>query len=102
MESIREAIDFIGGPGTLWILAGVYFGSVFLERVWAIKGNPEYDNADALCSIGLNLISSVLNLVIAMLIPLALYVLVFDQFRMVGDMALWLAIPLAFVMHELA
>lgn len=102
MESVREAIDFIGGPGTLWILAGVYFGSVILERLWAIRGNPNYNNADALCSIGLNLISSVLNLVIAIVIPLALYVLVFDQFRLVDDMALWLAIPLAFVLHELA
>jgi len=102
MESIEAAIAFIGGPGTLWILGGVYFGSVILERIWAIKGNPDYDNADALCSIGLNLISSVLNLIIAILIPLALYVLVFDQFRLVDDMALWLAIPLAFLFHEFA
>ena len=102
MESIRAAIDFIGGPGTLWILASVYFGSVILERLWAIKGNPAYNNADALCSIGLNLISSTLNLVIAILLPLAIYVVAYDNLRLVDDMALWLAIPIAFIAHEFA
>ncbi|ABC63224.1 sterol desaturase family protein [Erythrobacter litoralis] len=102
MESIESAIAFIGGPAALWILASVYFGSVIVERVWALWGNPDYDNKDALCSIGLNLISSVLNLVIAILIPLALYVAVFDNLRLVSEMSLLLAIPLAFLFHELA
>ena len=54
MESIQNAIDFIGGPSSLAILAGVYFGLVILERLWALRGNPDYDNKDALNSIGLN------------------------------------------------
>ena len=102
MDSLRAAIDFIGGPAALAILAGVYFGSVILERLWAIRGNPDYDNRDALNSIGLNLISSFLNLAIGLLLPLALYVLVYDTFRVFDAIPLLIAIPIAFVLHEFA
>ena len=102
MESIEAAIQFIGGPAALWILATVYFGSVILERLWAFRNNPEYDNKDALNSIGLNLMSSLLNLVIGILVPLALYVLVFENFRVFSEIPVWVAIPVAFVVHELA
>ena len=102
MESIQNAIDFIGGPSSLAILAGVYFGLVILERLWALRGNPDYDNKDALNSIGLNLMSSVLNLVIAILIPLAIYVAVYDNLRLFETIPLWAAIPVAFLVHELA
>ena len=102
MESLNTAIDFIGGPASLWILAGVYFGSVILERLWALRGNPAYDNRDALNSIGLNLMSSVLNLVIGILIPLALYVLIYENLRLFKSIPLWVAIPVGFVAHELA
>lgn len=102
MESLQSAIDFIGGPAALWILAAIYFGSVILERLWAIRANPAYNNKDALCSIGLNLMSNALNLVLGILVPLALYVLVFDNLRIVDSLALWLAIPLAFLIHEFA
>ena len=102
MDSLREAIDFIGGPAALYILAAVYFGSVILERLWAVRGNPDYDNRDALNSIGLNLMSSVLNLVIGVLVPLALYVLVYDNLRLFEHIPLLLAIPVAFLAHEFA
>lgn len=102
MESIQTAIDFIGGPAALAILAAVYFGSVILERLWAFRANPDYHNKDALNSIGLNLISSALNLAIGLLVPLALYVLVYDNFRVFDALPLLLAIPIAFVAHEFA
>lgn len=102
MESLGQAIDFVGGPAALWILAGFYFGSVILERLWALRNNPGYNNKDALCSIGLNLISNSFALVTGFLIPLALYVLVFEQFRLVDALTLWVAIPLAFLINELA
>ena len=102
MESIRGAIDFLGGPAAIWILATVYFGCIIGERLWYLARKRRYNSADAWCSVGLNLLSSVLNLIFSLLIPLALYVLIFDQFRLVEEMALWLAIPLAFLAHELA
>ena len=102
MESTRVAIDFLGGQAAIWILATVYFGCIIGERLWYLARNWRYNSADAWCSVGLNLLSSVLNLIFSLLIPLALYVLIFDQFRLVEEMALWLAIPLAFLAHELA
>ncbi|MEE4349581.1 MAG: sterol desaturase family protein [Pacificimonas sp.] len=102
MESLQSAIEWIGGPVAIWILAGAYFGSVILERLWAIRGNPDYDNRDALNSIGLNLMSSVLGIVMGILIPLALYVLVYENFRLFETIPLLLAIPAAFILHEFA
>ena len=80
----------------------MYFGSIIGERLWYLWKRRDYNSADAWCSVGLNLISSVLNLIFSILVPLALYVLVFEQFRLVDGMALWLAIPLAFLFHEFA
>ncbi|WP_228243960.1 sterol desaturase family protein [Porphyrobacter sp. GA68] len=102
MDSLRDAIDFIGGPAALWILASVYFGLLVAERVWYVVKQQSYNSADAWCSVGLNLISSTLNLIFAVLVPLALYVLVFDNLRLVDGMALWLAIPLAWLIQEFA
>jgi sterol desaturase/sphingolipid hydroxylase (fatty acid hydroxylase superfamily) len=102
MENLASAIDLIGGPAAIWLLAGVYFGSVVLERVWAIRGNPGYNNKDALCSIGLNLLSSIINLVIGVVLPLAVYVLVYDNWRLIDGLPLLVAIPVAFIVHDLS
>ena len=102
MESLNQAIAFIGGPAALWILATVYFGSVILERLWALRHNPGYNNKDALCSIGLNLMGSTFGLLLGFLIPLVLYVWVFETFRLGDALPLWLAIPLAFLINEFA
>ena len=102
MESLQTAIDFLGGAAALWILAVIYFGSVIVERLWSIRGNPDYDNKDALNSIGLNLISSVLNLVIGILAPFALYVFAYENFRVFESIPLLVAVPVAFVAHEFA
>lgn len=102
MDSIRELIDFIGGPAALWILGGIYFGLIIAERLWHLYRNSTYNSADAWCSVGLNLIASTLRLVLAVLVPIAVYVLVFENFRLVDNMALWLAIPLAWLIHEFA
>ncbi|MFN3988703.1 MAG: sterol desaturase family protein [Erythrobacter sp.] len=102
MASLREAIEFIGGAAAIWILAAVYFGSVILERLWAIRSNPGYNNRDALCSIGLNLLANGINLAIGLLIPFAIYVAVYDNLRLFESIPLLAAIPLAFVLHEFA
>ncbi len=99
---MQTAIDFLGGAAALWILAVIYFGSVIVERLWSIQGNPDYDNKDALNSIGLNLISSVLNLVIGILAPLALCVFAYENFRVFESIPLLVAVPVAFVAHEFA
>ncbi|MFN3864373.1 MAG: sterol desaturase family protein [Erythrobacter sp.] len=102
MDGLREVIEFIGGAAASWILAAVYFGSVTLERMWAIRRNSDYNNRDALCSIGLNLLANGINLAIGLLIPFAMYVAVYDNLRLFESIPLLVAIPLAFVLHEFA
>jgi sterol desaturase/sphingolipid hydroxylase (fatty acid hydroxylase superfamily) len=104
MESWFDTVlNQLGGPNGLWWLAGAYFGMALGERVYyAIARRGEYDDADALCSIGLNLLGSVLTLLFTIAVPLALYLLVFDNFRFFTLNSLVVAIPLAFVVHELA
>ena len=102
-----DLIDSLGARHTLYWLAGGYFGMVILERLYRLwsdartEGGSAYDNRDALCSIGLNLMSSVIALVFTILVPLALYVGVYDNFRLTTIEALWLSAPLAFLVHEL-
>ena len=100
MDSIRAAIEFIGGDGTALVLICGFFGLVIGERAWAFRRKLAYDNRDALCSIALFFVANILFLAIVFLIPLALYVAVFDHFRLVGGLSLWLAIPIAFLVHE--
>ncbi len=72
------------------------------ERALAAFRGARYDDRDALCSIGLNLMNSVLGIVLGGLLPLALYVVVYEQGRLFTIDSLWLALPLAFLIHELA
>ena len=100
METLESAINLIGGPTAIWVLAGAYFGSVLLERIWAIARIPSYDNKDALCSIGLNLLSSVLKLVTGIIIPITIYVIIYENWRFVNDLPLFSAIMVAFIVHD--
>ena len=68
---LETVIAELGGPNSLWWLAGAYFSMVIGERVYyAVARRRDYDNKDALCSIGLNLMNSVIGLVVAVLLPL--------------------------------
>ncbi|MFO6447227.1 sterol desaturase family protein [Erythrobacter sp. NE805] len=102
MESLEQAIAFIGGPASLWILAGVYFGSVILERLWALRHNHDYDDRDALASIGLNLLTSTLKMGLGVIFPIVIYVLVYDNWRLLGPLPLVPAIVVAFIVHDLS
>jgi sterol desaturase/sphingolipid hydroxylase (fatty acid hydroxylase superfamily) len=102
MGMIQSAVDFLSGPYGLYGLGGFYFGSVLLERIWAAFKGARYDNADALCSIGLNLMSSVINILVGMVLPLALYALVWENARLVEAMPLGIALILAFLVHDLS
>ncbi|XBQ15487.1 MAG: sterol desaturase family protein [Oceanicaulis sp.] len=99
---LETVLETLGGPNGVWWLAGGYFSLVLGERVWAAISGARYDNADALCSIGLNLMNSVLGIVLAGLLPLAFYIVIYEHARIFTLDSLWLAIPLAFVIHELA
>ncbi|WP_298914719.1 sterol desaturase family protein [uncultured Algimonas sp.] len=98
-----DIIETLGGPASLYILAVAYFGMVIAERLWHLfRRSPDYDDRDALCSIGLNLMNSAIGMVVGLILPLALYLWVFDTARLTTLDALWLSVPVAFVLHELA
>lgn len=100
---LEQLVEFLGGPMSIWLLAGAYFGMVIGERVfYLIKRRGAYNNADALCSIGLNLMNSVLGLLIGFAAPFAASVWVYDNARLLTIAPAWLALIIAFLCHELA
>ncbi|MBI1391751.1 MAG: sterol desaturase [Alphaproteobacteria bacterium] len=73
------------------------------ERLFYFARRPgEYNNRDALCSIGLNLMNSVIGIVVGFLLPLALYAWAYDSFRIMTIDQAWLAALIAFIVHEVA
>jgi sterol desaturase/sphingolipid hydroxylase (fatty acid hydroxylase superfamily) len=48
------------------------------------------------------LMNSVLNLVIGLILPLAIYTLVWEHYRLIVALPLWLAVLMAFIVHDLS
>jgi len=100
---LERVVEFLGGPMSIWLLASAYFGMVIAERVYyLIARRGEYNNGDALCSIGLNLLNSVLGIVIGFALPFAASVWLYDNARLLTIDEVWLALIVAFLCHELA
>lgn len=100
---LEPMLAFLGGPNGIWFMATAYFSLVIGERLFYLIRRPSlYNDADALCSIGLNLMNSLINMLIGFLLPLAAYVFIYDNYRLLTLDPLWLAVPVAFVVHELA
>ena len=102
MEVLKATVEFLGGPNGIYVLGGFYFGIVLLERLYVAVKGWRYDQPDAWCSVGLNMLNSIINIVMGLVIPLAIYTAVYDQFRLFGAMPLLIALPLAFIIHELS
>lgn len=99
---IEKVIETLGSESGIYWMAGAYFGMVFAERLYHLLKGGRYDNADALCSIGLNLLGSTIKLIFGLVLPFAVYILVFENFRLFTIDNLVLAALIAFVIHELA
>jgi len=100
---LEAIVQTLSGPMSLWILAGSYFGMVLGERAYyLIARRTDYDDRDALCSIGLNLMNSVLGLLVGLVLPFAASVWLYDNARLFTIDTLWLALIVAFICHELA
>jgi sterol desaturase/sphingolipid hydroxylase (fatty acid hydroxylase superfamily) len=102
VQSIEAAIQFVGGHGAFLVLAFGFFGLVVFERARAFRHKLAYDNADALCSIALFFIANVLHQAVVFLVPIVVYVALFENFRLWDGISIWLAVPIAFVVHEFA
>lgn len=95
-------LELLSGPLGIFILGGFYVSIVVGERLFTMVRRYAFDDRDARCSVGLNLISSMIGIALGVLIPLGLYILVYDQFRLFAIDSLWLAVPMAFIVLELA
>lgn len=99
----ENLIATLGGPNGIWFLAGAYFGMVIGERLlYIFRRRKHYNDADALCSVGLNLMNSLINMAVGFLMPLALYVVLYENARLFTLTNLWLAAGVAFLVHEMA
>jgi sterol desaturase/sphingolipid hydroxylase (fatty acid hydroxylase superfamily) len=85
----------------LFVLGGAYVSFVVGERLfyWAV-GN-RYNDGDARCSVALNLMNSFFNLVLGLFVPFVAYLYVWSEWRLIDSMALWIALPIAFLWHDL-
>jgi sterol desaturase/sphingolipid hydroxylase (fatty acid hydroxylase superfamily) len=100
---IESMVSVLGGPNGIWWLAGAYFSMAIAERIYRlVRRDGTYDDADALCSVGLNLMNSLLGMAVSVLLPLVAYVWVFDNARAFTIEHIGLALGLAFLVHELA
>jgi sterol desaturase/sphingolipid hydroxylase (fatty acid hydroxylase superfamily) len=99
---LEDIVQFVGGPWALVIIGSVYVSLVVGERVHAWVTGRYYNDADARCGVAVNLLNSVFNLVLGLIVPFVLYLWVWENFRLVDDMALWLALPVAFLWHDFA
>jgi sterol desaturase/sphingolipid hydroxylase (fatty acid hydroxylase superfamily) len=98
---LEDIVRFLSGPWALLVLGVAYFGFVIGERLYCSANGRGYDNADAGCSIALNLTNSVFNLVLGLLVPFTVYVYVWSEWRLLDTMALIAALPIAFIWHDL-
>jgi sterol desaturase/sphingolipid hydroxylase (fatty acid hydroxylase superfamily) len=99
---VEGLIHTVGGPYGLYILGGFYFSCVLVERAFAALRQSHYNDGDALCSIGLNLMNSVINLLIGFVLPLTLYATVWEHFRLIESLPIWAALILAFLVHDIS
>lgn len=100
---LDRIVEILGGPMSIWFLAGAYFGMVLAERgFYLIARRGQYNNGDALCSIGLNLMNSIIGLAVGLALPFAASIWLYDNARLFTIDAVWLALIVAFLCHELA
>jgi len=100
---LDRMVELLGGPMSIWFLAGAYFGMIVAERLfYVIARRGQYNNGDALCSIGLNLMNSIIGLAVGFALPFAASVWLYDNARLFTIDAVWLALIVAFLCHELA
>ena len=100
---LDRLVEVLGGPASIWFLVGAYFGMVLGERIfYTLARRGQYNDGDALCSIGLNLMNSIIGIAVGFALPFAASVWLYDNARLFTIDAVWLAFIIAFVFHELA
>jgi len=87
----------------LTVLTLTYCTMLLTEMwLWRKLRPGEYDLADAAASFTVNLMSSIGELIVRGFVPLALYLFLYSEFRLIDAGFAWWTIPVAFVVHETA
>jgi sterol desaturase/sphingolipid hydroxylase (fatty acid hydroxylase superfamily) len=98
-----EIVKTLGGENGIWWLAAGYFGMVIGERLfYLLKRDASYNNGDALCSIGLNLMNSLIGIAVSVFVPLVAYIWVYENHRAFTIEHVGIALVVSFLVHELA
>ena len=110
-EQVGEVLDAVAQPAVVaalapWLLAVItayYCTTIIVEIALYKRMRPgRYDHADAFASFTVNLMSSVIEAVLGLFVPIVLYVLVYANLRLFDPgFAPW-TWAAAFVVHELA
>lgn len=99
---VDAAIGFLGSISGLILLGSLYALLVVGERlVYWLRGR-RYDDADARCSVAINLTNSGLNLVGGLIIQFGLYIYIWQNFRLLDTMPLAIALVVGFLWHDFA
>jgi sterol desaturase/sphingolipid hydroxylase (fatty acid hydroxylase superfamily) len=99
---MQQVIDYLSSFEGLLTLGGWYFGLILCERLWYLVKGYRWNDADAWCSVGLNLMNSFLGIAVNFVLPLALYVVVWENFRLFDGWPIIPAMVVAFIIHDLA
>jgi sterol desaturase/sphingolipid hydroxylase (fatty acid hydroxylase superfamily) len=99
---MTDLIAYLSSFEGLLTLGGWYFGLILAERLWYLAKGQRWNDADAWCSVALNMMVSGWGIIVGFVLPFAIYALVWEQFRLIDDMNLWPALLIGFVVHDLA
>lgn len=103
METSNAFIDFMSGPNGFWLLFGLYVSMILIERLaYAFQTRHRYDAGNALGSFFTSVLSSLIAMAILTVLPIALYVWLYTEFRLIDPGYAWWVWIAAFNAHDLA
>lgn len=101
--ALDSIIAFVNGLCFWHWLASVYLGLIIFERFHTrAAGAHEYDTKDAICSIAIGAIGTVVQFTLALIIPLSIYTFVYQEWQLVTIDSTAIAIGAAFIVHDFA
>lgn len=105
--SLAEAWDglvaALGGESGFWILLTIYLSMILGERVlYAFQNRIAYEGKDALASMGVSTLNAVLSAALGALVPIGLYVLVYENGRLTEIPLAWWSWIAIFLWNDLA
>lgn len=108
IDSLGAFVNSLGNDDGFGALGVFYFGSIGLEWLaYLAFMRGKYDFKDGLNNIAVNLINTAFDAVVGLVLPMAVYVFVYQHWRLplllrVGALPVTVMLVAAFIMHEIA